>query len=247
MEAKKSLGQHFLHDEGVIIKIVKEVKNANHIVEIGGGQGALTEKLVELGIPLTVIEIDRRLFELLKDKFSNYDVNIIHGDASLFKLDTLSTVVGNLPYNVSKRIIKNMVLQKDKVEKMVFMVQKEVADSIVAKVGSREYSKFSILNQLFFDVKKLFNVKSGAFSPPPKVDSSVVRFEPYETNLLGADIKDKFFEFLNILFLHPRKTVKNNIKSILKKNKKTEDLLVKRPQNLTLHEIYKIYLGCSYE
>ncbi len=236
-----------MHDEGVITRIVEEVKNAKRIVEIGGGQGALTKELVKLGIPLTVIEIDGRLFDFLKDKFYNYNVNIIHGDASLFKLDKPSTIVGNLPYNVSKRIIKNMVLQKKEIEKMVFMVQKEVADSIVAKVGSREYSKFSVLNQLFFNVEKLFNVKSGAFSPPPKVESSIVQFEPYKTNVLNSDISDKFFEFLNILFLHKRKTVKNNIKNILKEDKKVEDLLGKRPQNLTLHEIYQIYLGCSYE
>ncbi len=244
METKKSLGQHFLHDEGILAKIKKEVENAERIVEIGGGKGALTKYLVELNVPVTVVEIDDNLSLYLKERFGKYGVDVKNEDASSFKLDGFSVIVGNLPYNVSKRIIRNMIFQKEKVQKMVFMLQKEVADSATAKTKTRQYTKFSVLVQLFCKARRLFNVKKGAFIPPPKVDSSVVAFEPYEKNALNRDIDETFFEFLDTLFSHPRKTVKNNIKNILKNEENIKEFLGKRPKDLSLEEIYQVYLEC---
>ncbi len=247
MEAKKSLGQHFLNDAGVLVKIQKEVKSSARIVEIGGGKGALTEHLVKLNVPLTVVEIDEELAFLLKEQFKKHDVEVLNQDAASFRLKGFSTIVGNLPYNISKRIIRNFVFQKENIEKMVFMVQREVADSIVAKRSTKQYSKFSVLVQLFFKVRRLFNVKRGAFVPPPAVESSVVEFVPYGTNLLDRKINAGFFEFLNILFAHPRKTVKNNIKKITEDFDKLKDLVVKRPEELSIEEMYKIYMESCHE
>ncbi len=243
MEAKKSLGQHFLIDNGVLNRIKDELKGSYRIVEIGGGRGALTQKLAELGVPLSVVELDSMLYDFLNRQFeNNSSVTIINQDASNYILSEKAAVVGNLPYNVSKKIIKNMVMQKDKIDKMVFMVQKEVADSIVALPNTKEYSKFSVLVQFFFKTKKLFNVGRNAFNPPPKIESSVVRFEPYETNLLDIDIDYGFFRFLNVLFQFPRKTVRNNIKPSLKGNeKKIEHFLTKRPKELLIEEMYHLY------
>lgn len=244
MEAKKSLGQHFLHDEGILVKIKEEIEGAERIVEIGGGRGALTEHLLELNVPITVVEIDDNLSLYLKEKFGPYGVEVRKEDAALFKLKEKSVVVGNLPYNVSKRIIRNMIVQKEKVEKMVFMVQKEVADCAVAVPGVKEYTKFSVFVQMFCEVKRLFNVKRGAFNPPPKVESSVVEFIPLEKNAANKDIDDRFFDFLDILFSHPRKTVKNNIKNMITDGGKIKDYLNKRPKELSLNEIYKVFSEC---
>ncbi len=244
MEAKKSLGQHFLHDEGILDRISKEIGDAKRIVEIGGGRGALTEHLLELNVPITVVEIDDDLSLYLKERFGQYGVEVKKEDAVLFKLEEKSVVVGNLPYNVSKRIIRNMILQKDKVEKMVFMMQKEVADCAVAAPGVKEYTKFSVFVQMFCEVKRLFNVKKGAFNPPPKVESSVVEFIPFKKNAVGKDIDDRFFDFLDILFSHPRKTVRNNIKNIIKDRESIKNYLNKRPKELSLNEIYKVFSEC---
>ena len=244
MEAKKSLGQHFLHDEGILDRIKKEIGSAKRIVEIGGGRGALTKHLLELNVPITVVEIDDNLSLYLKERFEQHGVEVKKEDAALFKLKEKSVVVGNLPYNVSKRIIKNMILQKEKVEKMVFMLQKEVADCAVAIPGIKEYTKFSVFVQMFCKVKRLFNVKRGAFNPPPKVESSVVEFVPFNKNAINKDIDSRFFDFLDILFSHPRKTVRNNIKNIMKNGDKIEHYLNKRPKELSLNEIYKVFAEC---
>ncbi len=243
MEAKKSLGQHFLVDESVLLKIKNEVEDAENIIEIGPGRGALTRYLTELNASLSVVEFDKDLIEYLEGEFLRYGVKVYNEDAKNFALREKATIVGNLPYNVSKRIIKNMILQKDRVDKMVFMVQKEVADSIVARENTHKYSKFSVFVQLFFKVKRLFNVQKGAFNPPPKVESSVVEFLPYKTNLLNEKIESGFFEFLNVFFAHPRKTLKNNLKSLSEKCELNGEFLSKRPREFPVKDIYSIYKG----
>jgi 16S rRNA (adenine1518-N6/adenine1519-N6)-dimethyltransferase len=140
-----------------------------------------------------------------------------------------------------------MILQKEKVEKMVFMVQKEVADSIIAQPKTKEYTKLSVFVQLFCETKRLFNVKKGAFYPPPRVESSVIELIPYKKNRLNVDIDKRFFEFLNILFAHPRKTVKNNIKKIMRDVEALKEFLNKRPEELNIEEIYQVYSGCYNE
>ncbi len=249
MEAKKSLGQHFLIDNGVLNRILYEVSNSVNIIEIGGGKGALTSKLVELGVPICVVELDKRFYTFLENRFKeSNNFCIVNEDATHFRLTKKAVVVGNLPYNVSKKIIKNMITQKDKIDKMVFMVQKEVADTIVAEKDTKSYSKFSVTVQLYFKVKRLFNVEKTAFNPPPKVESSVVRFVPYDKNRLGFDIDSSFFSFLNVLFQFPRKTIRNNIKSVLNENMKiNEHILNRRPRELSVEDMYQLYREVYYE
>ncbi|AEA33018.1 16S rRNA (adenine(1518)-N(6)/adenine(1519)-N(6))-dimethyltransferase RsmA [Hippea maritima] len=234
MEAKKQLGQHFLINEGVALKITERLKLADLIVEIGGGKGALTEKLKELGKKTVVVELDKDLLTTLKDKISGEDnIFLVRGDGRFFKLKKSAWVCGNLPYNVSKAIIKNFVFQNEFVEKMVFMVQKEVAETICAKTAQKRFSKFSVLCQLFYDVEKLFLVKPGSFLPQPKVDSAVVEFRR-KKNLPNID--KGFFSFLNQLFFFPRKTVKNNLRIPL-----DEEVARKRPSDLTIEEMIMIW------
>ncbi len=239
-----------MKDELVASRIRDELRGFDRIVEIGGGRGALTEKLVELGAELTVVELDNKLALWLKEHFAPLGVKIIEGDAARIDLPDDCAVVGNLPYNVAKMIIRNVINQKHKIKKAVFMVQKEVADSIVAAPSEHSYSRFTVLVQLFFKPRRLFNVPPGAFLPPPKVQSSVVSLIPRETNLLKREIDERFFGFLNALFAHPRKTVKNNIKAIerdIKMNESVKGLLEKRPGDLKIEEMYKLFLECTDE
>ncbi len=231
MEAKKRLGQHFLINDGIAKRIAERLKDQHVIVEIGGGRGALTKWLLELeGSFIIVVEIDKAMIKFLKEKFKNVErFFLIRADGSQIKVNRSCAVCGNLPYNVSKLIIRNFILQYEFVEKMIFMVQKEVAQTIVAKSGSREFNKFSILCQLFYTVKKIFDVKPGSFEPPPKVNSSVVEFTKKR---LLPKIDESFFSFLDNLFLYPRKTVKNNLRLDL-----NNQFASKRPSDLTLEEI----------
>ncbi len=246
MEAKKSLGQHFLRDATVARRIVEQLKGATSIVEIGGGKGALTRWLVELGVPVRVVEIDRKLAEFLKRHFAEKGVEVFCADATSFVLPHKCSVVGNLPYNVAKRIIANMAKQRQNIEKMVFMVQKEVANTIVAQPGTPDYTRFSVFVQLYFKVNRLFDVPAGAFVPKPKVVSSVVSFYPYETSCLGIEPDEGFFKYLSSLFAHPRKKVRNNLKGLISGDC-SSGFLDKRPGELTIEDIYRLYKECIDE
>ena len=232
METKKSLGQHFLTNENVAIKIVSLLKDEPIVVEIGGGKGALTKKLIELKKAkiIVVIEIDDDMLRLLKRKFEREgNLHLVKGDGRDIKIRKECVVCGNLPYNTAKVIIRNFVMQYAVIKRMIFMVQKEVADIITAKSGTKNFNKFSVLCQIYFHVKKLFDVKPGSFIPKPKVDSTVVEFKRKNTI---PHIDESFFSFLNKLFSHPRKTIKNNLNIEL-----DEGLSKKRPSDLTLDEI----------
>ncbi|WP_022671196.1 16S rRNA (adenine(1518)-N(6)/adenine(1519)-N(6))-dimethyltransferase RsmA [Hippea alviniae] len=234
MEAKKQLGQHFLINEGVALKIAKQCEGESLIIEIGPGKGALTEKLLVDNRTVIGVELDRELFGYLKEKFKGKNFYLIGGDAAHLKIKRKAVICGNLPYNSAKAIIKNFVLQFDFIPKMVFMVQKEVADTITAKPQTKEFSKFSVLCQLYYDTAKLFNVSAGSFKPKPKVVSSVVKFKRKKSSY---QIDNSFFKFIDKLFSYPRKTVKNNLKPFSVR----EEFAHKRPSDLSLDEIYYLW------
>lgn len=234
MEAKKELGQHFLINEGVAERIASLLQNETLILEVGGGKGALTEKLISLNARTVVLEIDRDMVKFLKARFGNLsDFYLIRGDGRDVKVRKECAVCGNLPYNMAKPIIKNFIGQHKLVKKMVFMVQKEVADTITAKSGNRNFNKFSVLCQLYYTTKKMFDVKPGSFNPKPRVNSSVVVLERKPAH---PRVNSTFFQFLEKLFSHPRKTIKNNLKMDL-----GENLNMKRPSDLTMDEIIDIW------
>ncbi len=235
MEAKKSLGQHFLINTIAAERIASFFKNEKCVIEIGGGRGALTKKLLTLRKPkVLVIEIDSDMVVFLENIFGkDRGFYLIKGDGREIKVRKNCSVCGNLPYNMAKNIIKNFILQKEYIDKMVFMVQKEVAETITSKSGKRTFNKFSVLCQMYYNTRKVFDLKPGSFSPRPKVESSVVEFKR-KTNVNGVD--KSFFDFLERLFSHPRKKVKNNLKIDLDNN-----ISNKRPSDLTIDEIYTIW------
>ena len=214
MRLKKSLGQHFLKDKGIIRKIVDsmEVSPEDRVVEIGPGGGALTEEILKRNPKeLYLIEIDREWADYLKERFGDR-VKIFNADATTFDFSSLGEGLkffGNLPYNVSTKIIRNLLTHRKAFKEGVFMVQDEVANRLTATSG-KDYGYLPALLQNFFKLKKLFKVPPQAFTPPPKVMSAVFKMEPKEFNLPEEELL-AFENFLKRAFSMRRKKLKKNL------------------------------------
>ena len=212
MKTRKRFGQHFLHDPGVLKRIVEAIDPARGdvVVEIGPGEGALTRPLLERLDRLTAIEIDRDLIARLAGEFPADRLTVISADAlahdfSAFPAGT--RIVGNLPYNISTPILFHLARYADRVRDMHFMLQREVVERMVAGHSTPDYGRLSVMLQTRFAMKKLFNVAAGAFRPPPKVESAVVRLVP-----LGEkpQCDEKLFEkVVREAFSARRKTLRN--------------------------------------
>ena len=250
--AKKSLGQNFLIDTNIINKILDITKiEDENILEIGPGTGNLTSQILRrFPKKLTVIEKDRELVKLLKSSFDK-KIDIIHSDVlkiDVSKLDKEKfTVFGNLPYNISTEILcKWIVSINDKnfwFNNLILMFQKEVADRIISKSNSSNYGRLSILSNWKMKVKKVFDVKSTCFSPKPKVDSTVLFFEPKENFLRIKDAKN-LEHITKIFFMHRRKMIKKPYNLLFNGNmdvaKKLNIKLSCRPQHLDFETYYNI-------
>lgn len=219
---RKRFGQHFLHDPGIIRRIVDVVAVAPHarVVEIGPGRGALTGPLLERLGALDAVEIDRDLVAALAERFGRETRFQLHsGDVLGFDFCALAAgtplrLVGNLPYNISTPLLFHLYEQAHCIETMVFMVQKEVAARLVAAPGGKDYGRLSVMIQWRFDVATLFDVGPGAFQPPPQVDSTVVRLTPRppRTELHDAD---RFARVVKAAFGQRRKTLRNALRDIV--------------------------------
>lgn len=232
---KPKLGQNFLHDARTAGKIVDALGDvaSRTVVEIGPGPGILTEILAKRAQRLIAVELDRVLTAQLRMKFSRHtNVEIIEGNilavnlAGLLRTRTQALagmaaetpelkvdVIGNLPYYITSDILLHLLEQWAGVERIVMMVQKEVADRIAAKPGSRDYGLLSATAQLHGKVEKLFVVPPGAFQPPPQVHSAVLRMTiAPRWEELGVE-RRAFIDFLKLCFAHKRKTLLNNLKS----------------------------------
>ena len=183
MKTRKRFGQHFLHDPGVLKRLVEAIAPAERdvIVEIGPGEGALTRPLLARVPHLTAIEIDRDLAARLAGEFASSRLSVIRADALEFDFSALAPglrIVGNLPYNISTPILFHLARYAARVRDMHFMLQREVVQRMVAKHSTPDYGRLSVMLQTRFGMHRLFNVSPGAFRPPPKVDSAVVRLVP---------------------------------------------------------------------
>ena len=246
---KKSLGQHFLQNKELLEKIskIKELKN-EYVVEIGPGSGFLTEFLLkEKPKVLTAIEKDLSLKPILnKIKTKNpKNFNLIFNDALTINLSNLTKkkiiLVGNLPYNIATTLIINWIKNYKIFKSLVVMVQKEVAQRLYAKVGTKFYSRTSVLIQANASVEEKFEVKAENFFPRPKVNSSVIEIIPSRRREFDYESLDKI---LKISFLHRRKILKNNLKNlsieVQKKINESGINLSSRPQNLKPDEYIKL-------
>lgn len=219
---KKSLGQNFLIDNNVIHKIVDSanIDKDTLVIEVGPGSGAITREIVPLSLYTLLYEADTRLKDNLDKLLSNYDnYSLIMGD--FLKADVLSDikeinysnlyVVANLPYYITSPIIMKFIDDGILPDKIVVMVQKEVAMRLSAIPNTRDYGSFTVLLNYYYDIKKLFDVSRNCFVPKPNVDSSVVMFNLKKDKLFVKDL-DLFKRLVRDSFLMKRKNIRNNLK-----------------------------------
>jgi 16S rRNA (adenine1518-N6/adenine1519-N6)-dimethyltransferase len=208
---RKRFGQHFLHEQGVVDRIVEAIQPSaeDFIVEIGPGEGVLTAPLLPKAGKLEAIELDRDLAAALIEKFPNLTVHC--GDALEFDFAQFPAgmrIVGNLPYNISTPLLFHLARYAPQVRDMHFMLQLEVVDRMVAAHSTPAYGRLSVALQARFAMKKLFKVAKGAFRPPPKVESAVVRMEPLDWQLpINEDL-------LRRAFSARRKTLRNALPEV---------------------------------
>ncbi|CAM9462899.1 unnamed protein product, partial [Phaeothamnion confervicola] len=216
--------QHFLHDPYVLSRIVDAIapKPGDALVEIGPGEGALTRPLLERVPHLTAVEIDRDLAAALVAEFPPERLEVIVADALEFDFSVLAAahpgglrIVGNLPYNVSTPLLFHLATYADRVRDMHFMLQLEVVDRMAAAHSTPEYGRLSVMLQRRFRVQRLFKVSPGAFRPPPKVESAVVRLTPLPVAEI-ADVDGKVFgTVVTRAFGARRKTLRNALSSVI--------------------------------
>lgn len=226
---KKQFGQNFLNNQKIIDRIVASIhpKPDQHLVEIGPGEAALTEPLLAVVKKLDIIEIDTDLIAPLTQKFGNNEAfNLHHQDALTFDYPTLLSeeeqtaeaplrIVGNLPYNISSPLLFHLLNFANRIEDMHFMLQKEVVDRITAEPGIKAYGRLSVMMQYACETESLFVVGPENFTPPPKVDSAIVRLKPYRQKPYIADNEQGFAELVKQAFSQKRKTLRNNLKGWL--------------------------------
>ena len=215
----RRLGQHFLVDDAVVDRIVSAVgvNGGETVVEIGPGRGALTAALARQAERLVLIELDRELASSLERRFGAVDnVSVLHADARYVSTADIPVldgrpyaVVGNLPYYAASPIIRNFIEAADPPERMVAMVQREIAEKMCAPAGRK--SLLSVAVQLYADVEMLFDVAPGAFRPPPKVTSTVIELRPLGRPRVPLESVPGFFEIVKAGFSQPRKKLRNSL------------------------------------
>ncbi|MBL8525619.1 MAG: 16S rRNA (adenine(1518)-N(6)/adenine(1519)-N(6))-dimethyltransferase RsmA [Betaproteobacteria bacterium] len=222
-KAKKRFGQHFLSDRHYIDRIVSAIapKPGDTMVEIGPGPGAITEPLVGKLDHLHAVEIDRDLAAALRrrfpvEKFTLHEEDVLDFDfAKLGGDDLRFRAVGNLPYNISTPFLFHLATFAEQLIDGTFMLQKEVVDRMVADPDTDAYGRLSVMLQYRFDLEHLFDVPPGAFTPPPKVDSAIVRMRPLPANRLRAKDDTRFAALVTAGFGQRRKTLGNTLKPFL--------------------------------
>ncbi len=222
--ARKRFGQNFLQDYGIIYNILASIaaKPDEHWVEIGPGLGALTEPLLSEKIRLDVVELDRDLVLILKEKFKNHPKLQIHsGDALRFDFSKLVEsneklrVIGNLPYNISTPLMFHLLDNATIISDMHFMLQKEVVDRICAQPGSKKYGRLSVMMRYYCSAELLFDVPPESFDPAPKVMSAIVRLVPHQQTPVQVDNMNNFKQVVTQAFSQRRKTLRNSLKKTI--------------------------------
>ena len=232
---RKRFGQNFLHDVSVITRLVEAINPQadDNMVEIGPGQAALTKPLLNRLNKLHAIELDRDLIALL-NAFEYPGLTVHACDALKFDFSSLMhqsplRVVGNLPYNISTPLIFHLLSYEERIQDMHFMLQLEVVERLAAIPGSKTYGKLSVISQYQCEVDKLFNVPAGAFFPPPKVMSAIVKLTPRVFSVTAVN-EEQFKRVVSVSFSQRRKTLRNNLKQILSKDQ-LEHLALKLQAN----------------
>jgi len=248
---RKRFGQNFLHDHNIIQNILSSIQaSANeHWVEIGPGQGALTEPLLKKDIQLDVVELDRDLVVLLKRKFeNNTSLRIYSADALNFDFSSLAEdneklrILGNLPYNISTPLMFHLLSYASLIKDMHFMLHKEVVDRICADPGSKKYGKLSVMMQYYCDTELLFDVPPESFDPVPQVMSAIVRLVPHPKAPVQVNNLATFNRLVTQSFSQRRKTLRNSLKKLISEDEfKTLNIdSSKRAEMLSLSDFARL-------
>ena len=249
-KARKRFGQHFLHDKNIINKMLRSiaVSEGERFLEIGPGQGALTFPLLAECKKLIAVELDRDLIPILNKNSIPYgELTVINADVLNFDINQLDgdqpyRVVGNLPYNISTPLMFHLLDSITRIQDMHFMVQKEVAQRIVAKVGDKHYGRLSVMMQYQCQCQYLFDVAPGCFTPPPKVDSAIIRLTPLKAPDYPVKDVALFSQIVQTAFGQRRKTVSNSLKSLVSAEIFETSGIDKRlrAENLSGHDFAKL-------
>ena len=247
VKAKKHLGQHFLNDENIAQKIADSLtlKSYQTVLEIGPGMGVLTKYLLEKPISTYVIEIDTESVEYLNKHYPKLEGKIISKDFLKYNLSEVFgqepfAIIGNFPYNISSQIVFKTLELRGRIPEFSGMFQKEVAERICEKKGSKTYGILSVLTQAFYEAEYLFTVSENVFTPPPKVKSGVLRLIRKENFKLPCDEK-LFFTVVKTAFNQRRKTLRNSLKTYqLSDNLKEDSIFDLRPEQLSVEQFIEL-------
>jgi len=241
VKAKKHLGQHFLKDETIAKKIADtlSLNGYDDVLEIGPGMGVLTKYLLQKNTTTHVIEIDTESVEYLKNHYPNladriYDKDFLKYNLSQIFNNKQFAIIGNFPYNISSQIVFKTIEMRQQIPEFSGMFQKEVAQRICAKEGSKTYGILSVLTQAFYEATYLFTVPPTVFNPPPKVDSGVLLLTRKKELKLTCD-ETLFFKVVKTAFQQRRKTLRNSLKTFnLSDNLKANTIFGQRPEQLSV-------------
>ena len=250
VRAKKSLGQHFLTDQNIARAIVDSLHSEGvssndssplPVLEIGPGMGVLTQYLLEReDIDLHLVEIDGESVDYLLTHFRGMQGRLMQADFLKLRLEKIFpetfAVIGNFPYNISSQIFFKILDHKERIPEVVCMIQKEVAERIAEKPGTKTYGILSVLLQAWYDIEYLFTVGSGAFAPPPKVQSAVIRLRRNSRTDLGCD-ETLFKTVVKTAFNQRRKTLRNSLKPLIRAKAEREGWDSAVP-SLSCHETF---------
>ena len=246
VKAKKHLGQHFLKDKNIAVKIAATLPdNSTNILEIGPGMGVLTNILKDKKYNLKVVEIDSESVEYLKnnkvlDAEDILEMDFLKADIANFFSGESFAIIGNFPYNISSQIIFKTLENREKIPFFSGMFQKEVAERIAMKSGSKAYGILSVLTQAFYEVEYLFTVSPTVFNPPPKVNSGVIKMTRKENYSLNCDEK-QFFKVVRMAFNFRRKMLRTSLKPLINSQTKIENpIFTKRPEQLSYEDFVEL-------
>lgn len=244
---KKHLGQHFLTDRNVSEKIAKQYsshRGCKKILEIGPGMGALTDFLIKQGLDVWMMEIDQESISYLNKRYPERNHKIIEADFLKADMKQLMggedfAVVGNFPYNISSQILFKCLEYRNQIPEIMGMFQKEVAQRIAEKPGSKQYGILSVLLQTYYDIEYCFTVDERVFNPPPKVKSGIIRCRRNDREHLPCD-ENLFVRIIKMSFNQRRKTIRNSLKHFIKGKGVDHELLVLRPEVLSVDDFIQL-------
>ncbi len=243
VRAKKHLGQHFLKDEAIAEKIgdTLTLEGYKNVLEIGPGMGVLTKYLIQKNVEVIAMDLDTESIAYLEENYPNKNLKIIEADFLKYDISMLFgeqqfAITGNFPYNISTQIVFKMLEWKERIPEFTGMFQKEVAQRICEKEGSKAYGILSVLAQAFYDAEYLFTVPPSVFNPPPKVDSGVLRLRRKADFSIPCDEK-MLYKVVKTAFQQRRKTLRNSLKSFNLSDKIKEDAIFgQRPEQLSVSQ-----------